>query len=100
MGDRRAGAVRLGRGGRQRGGARDDDESVQAIRHALDQGVNWVDTAAVYGFGHSEEIVGRALEGRRPGEDVYVFTKCGRSWYGRPEGVIENDLRPESIRHE
>ena len=76
----------------------DDDESVQAIRYALDRGVNWVDTAAVYGLGHSEEVVGRALQGleARP----YVFTKCGRSWYGRPDGEIENDLRPESIRHE
>ena len=78
----------------------DDDESVAAIRHAVERGVNWVDTAAVYGLGHSEEVVGRALEPYRTGEDVYVFTKCGRTWYGRPEGVIENDLRPESIRHE
>ena len=78
----------------------DDDESVAAVRHAVERGVNWVDTAAVYGLGHSEEVVGRALEPYRTGEDVYVFTKCGRSWYGRPDGVIENDLRPESIRHE
>ena len=78
----------------------DDDESAAAIRHAVEQGVNWIDTAAAYGLGHSEEIVARALEPYRAGEDVYVFTKCGRSWYGRPEGVIENDLRPESIRHE
>jgi aryl-alcohol dehydrogenase-like predicted oxidoreductase len=78
----------------------EDDESVAAVRHAVERGVNWVDTAAVYGLGHSEEVVGRALEPYRTGEDVYVFTKCGRSWYGRPQGVIENDLRPESIRHE
>jgi aryl-alcohol dehydrogenase-like predicted oxidoreductase len=78
----------------------DDDESVAAIRHAVELGVNWVDTAAVYGLGHSEEIVGRALEPYRIGEDVFVFTKCGRRWEGRPEGVIENDLRPESIREE
>jgi aryl-alcohol dehydrogenase-like predicted oxidoreductase len=78
-------------------GSVDDDESVQAIHHALDSGVNWIDTAAVYGFGHSEEVVGKAVAGR---DDVYVFSKCGRSWYGRPDGVIENDLRPESIRHE
>ncbi|HEU0335856.1 MAG TPA: aldo/keto reductase [Gaiellaceae bacterium] len=81
-------------------GPTDDDESVAAIRHAVERGVNWVDTAAVYGLGHSEEVVGRALEPYRVGEDVLVFTKCGRSWYGRPEGVIENDLRPESIRFE
>jgi aryl-alcohol dehydrogenase-like predicted oxidoreductase len=78
----------------------DDDDSVAAIRHAVELGVNWVDTAAVYGLGHSEEVVRRALEPYRPGEDVYVFTKCGRRWEGRPEEVIENDLRPESIREE
>ena len=81
-------------------GAVDDDESVQAIRRALELGVNWVDTAAVYGLGHSEEVVRRALEPYRPGEDVLVFTKCGRRWHGRPDGVIENDLRPSSIREE
>jgi aryl-alcohol dehydrogenase-like predicted oxidoreductase len=81
-------------------GPTDDDESVAAIRHAVERGVNWVDTAAVYGLGHSEEIVGRALEPLRTGEDVYVFTKCGRRWEGRPEGEIGNDLRPESIREE
>ena len=78
----------------------DDDESVTAIRHAIERGVNWVDTAAVYGLGHSEEVVGRALEPYAVGEDVHVFTKCGRSWYGRDDGEIVNDLRPESIRHE
>jgi aryl-alcohol dehydrogenase-like predicted oxidoreductase len=78
----------------------DDDESVAAIRRAVELGVSWVDTAAVYGLGHSEEVVGRAVEPYRVGEDVFVFTKCGRRWQGRPEGVIENDLRPESIREE
>ena len=81
-------------------GSVDDEDSVAAVRRAIELGVNWVDTAAVYGLGHSEEIVRRALEPFRPGEDVYVFTKCGRRWEGRPEGVIENDLRPESIREE
>jgi aryl-alcohol dehydrogenase-like predicted oxidoreductase len=78
----------------------DDDESVAAIRHAVDQGVNWVDTAAVYGLGHSEEVVGRALGPYHVGEEVFVFTKCGRTWHGRRPDVIENDLRPESIRRE
>jgi aryl-alcohol dehydrogenase-like predicted oxidoreductase len=81
-------------------GSVDDEDSVAAVRRAIELGVNWVDTAAVYGLGHSEEIVRRALEPYRPGEDVYLFTKCGRRWEGRPEGVIENDLRPESIREE
>ena len=66
----------------------------------MELGVNWVDTAAVYGLGHSEEVVGRALRSHRTGEEVFVFTKCGRRWEGRPEGVIGNDLRPESIREE
>jgi aryl-alcohol dehydrogenase-like predicted oxidoreductase len=81
-------------------GPTDDDESIAAIRHAIECGVNWVDTAAVYGLGHSEEVVGHALAPYRVGEEVFVLTKCGRSWYGRPEGEIENDLRPESIRFE
>jgi aryl-alcohol dehydrogenase-like predicted oxidoreductase len=79
----------------------DDDESVETIRHAVDSGVNWIDTAAVYGLGHSEEVVGRAIEPFDVGEDVLVFTKCGRSWYGSERGEeIVNDLRPESIRFE
>ena len=59
-------------------GAQDDADSVATIREALDLGVNWIDTAAVYGLGHSEEVVAKALDGvaNRP----YVFTKCGRVW--------------------
>jgi aryl-alcohol dehydrogenase-like predicted oxidoreductase len=59
-------------------GPQDDDESIGAIHAALDRGINWIDTAAVYGLGHSEEVVARALKGRsrRP----YVFTKCERVW--------------------
>ncbi len=59
-------------------GHQDDDDSISAIHHALDLGINWIDTAAVYGLGHSEEVVARALVGRpnRP----YVFTKCGLVW--------------------
>jgi aryl-alcohol dehydrogenase-like predicted oxidoreductase len=79
----------------------DDDESVEAIRHAVDRGINWIDTAAVYGLGHSEEIVGRAVDPFDVGEEVFVFTKCGRSWYAsRNDEEIVNDLRPESIRFE
>src|SRR6478672_11000463 len=76
----------------------DDEESVAAGRHAVQQGVNWIDTAAVYGLGHSEEVVARALEPFHAGEDAYIFTKSGRRW--RPNGAIENDLRPKSIREE
>ena len=75
----------------------DDDESVAAIRRAVEAGVSWIDTAPTYGDGHSEEVVGRALEPFRAGEDVLVFTKCGRPWRG---GEVFFDLRPESIRAE
>jgi aryl-alcohol dehydrogenase-like predicted oxidoreductase len=79
-------------------GPQDDDESIAALHRAFDSGVNWVDTAAVYGLGHSEEVVGQVL--RELGGEVLVFTKCGRSWYGQPDGEVRNDLRPESIRFE
>ena len=78
-------------------GAVDDDESVATIRRAVEAGVSWIDTAPTYGDGHSEEVVGRALEPFRAGEDVLVFTKCGRPWRG---GEVFFDLRPESIRAE
>jgi aryl-alcohol dehydrogenase-like predicted oxidoreductase len=77
-------------------GPQDDNESIEAIHTALDGGVNWIDTAAVYGLGHSEEVVARALEGRsnRP----YVFTKCERTWNEASE--IKAVLKAESIRKE
>jgi aryl-alcohol dehydrogenase-like predicted oxidoreductase len=77
-------------------GPQDDDESIEAIHTALDGGVNWIDTAAVYGLGHSEEVVARALEGRpnRP----YVFTKCERVWNEKRE--IQKSLKRDSIRRE
>src|SRR5215468_6800598 len=74
----------------------EDDASIAAIHAALDSGLNWIDTAAVYGLGHSEEVVARALEGisNRP----YVFTKCERAWNER--GEIKGSLKSESIRRE
>ena len=78
----------------------DDDESVSAIRHAVDSGINWIDTAAVYGLGHSEEVVGRGVTSFDVGTEVFVFTKCGRSWYASDGDKVVNDLRPESIRFE
>jgi aryl-alcohol dehydrogenase-like predicted oxidoreductase len=77
-------------------GAQDDQESVAAIRAALDAGVNWIDTAAVYGLGHSEEVVARALEGMH--DRPYVFTKCSRVW--NKDGSIGHSLKADSIRHE
>jgi len=58
-------------------GAQDDRDSVIAIRHAVERGINWIDTAAIYGLGHSEELVGRALAEMPEGDRPYVFTKCG-----------------------
>lgn len=77
-------------------GAQDDVESVAAIHRAIDLGINWIDTAAVYGLGHSEEIVAKALEGvtNRP----YVFTKCERAW--NADNQITPSLKAESIRRE
>jgi aryl-alcohol dehydrogenase-like predicted oxidoreductase len=75
-------------------GAQDDADSVAAIHEALDHGINWIDTAAVYGLGHSEEVVAKALAG--VGEKPYVFTKCGRVWDENRE--IGKSLR--SIRAE
>lgn len=59
-------------------GENDDQESIRTIHYALDHGINWVDTAAVYGFGHSEEVVGRALKDRR--SQAILSTKCGLHW--------------------
>jgi aryl-alcohol dehydrogenase-like predicted oxidoreductase len=72
------GAWAIGGGGWSGGwGPTDDDTSVAAIRHAVEQGVNWVDTAWVYGYGHSEEVVQRALSVYSDADRPYVFTKCG-----------------------
>ena len=91
------GSWAVGGGGYQFGwGPQDDEQSIAAIHHALDLGINWIDTAAVYGLGHAEEIVARALEGRA--ERPYIFTKCGRVWNDR--GEITGNLKARSIRHE
>jgi aryl-alcohol dehydrogenase-like predicted oxidoreductase len=74
-------------------GRQDDADSIRAIHAALDGGVNWIDTAPFYGWGHGEEVVGRALRGR---SDVLVFTKCGTR--KRDDGDSYMDLRPEVIR--
>jgi aryl-alcohol dehydrogenase-like predicted oxidoreductase len=77
-------------------GTQDDSDSIAAIHEALDAGVNWIDTAAVYGLGHSEEIVARALEG--VGNRPHVFTKCSMVWDARRK--IGHRLEGESIRRE
>ena len=91
------GAWAIGGGGYDRGwGPQDDDQSIATIRHALELGVNWIDTAAAYGFGHSEEIVGRAMES--VGDRPYVFTKC--SQLEGPGRRIVHSLKRDSILRE
>ncbi|MDY7227432.1 aldo/keto reductase [Hyalangium rubrum] len=77
-------------------GHQDDQQSIHSIHRALDLGINWIDTAAVYGLGHSEEVVASALQGRsnRP----YLFTKCSLVWDAK--GQVHNELSPDSIRRE
>ena len=96
------GAWALGGGGWAYGwGPQDDNESVLTIRHALEQGVNWIDTAAVYGLGHSEEVVGRLLRELPASERPMVFTKCGLVWdENNPKAEPRRVLEPESIRKE
>jgi aryl-alcohol dehydrogenase-like predicted oxidoreductase len=77
-------------------GHQEDQQSIAAIHAALDAGVNWIDTAAIYGLGHSEEVVGKAIAGRarRP----YVFTKCGLVW--NEQRQIGRSLKADSVRRE
>src|SRR6266403_6411014 len=74
-------------------GEQDDKASVAAIHRALELGVNWIDTAAVYGLGHSEEIVAFALK-TWPGPRPYVFTKCGQPW--DEQGYVHRSLATDS----
>ncbi len=94
------GAWAIGGGDWQGGWGRQDDlESVQAIHHAVDQGINWVDTAAAYGLGHAEEVVGRAVRALPESERPYVFTKCGLVWEAGGR-TVRNVLAPDSVRRE
>jgi len=96
------GAWAIGGGGWAFGwGPQDDAASLAAMRHAVERGINWIDTAAVYGLGHSEELVGRLLRELPPRERPLVFTKCGLVWDDRnPMKEARRVLEPESIRHE
>lgn len=92
------GAWAIGGGGWQFAwGSQDDNDSIAAIHRALELGVNWVDTAAVYGLGHSEEVVGRAVKSW-PGARPYIFTKCGLRWDDKGQAI--KVLRADSIREE
>lgn len=77
-------------------GPQDDDEAIASIREALDQGINWIDTAPAYGLGHSEELLGRAL--RQTKHKPYIATKCGILWNDKREKVVH--LKRDSIRRE
>ncbi len=91
------GAWAIGGGGWAFGwGAQDDQDSVEAIQRSLDLGVNWIDTAAIYGLGHSEEVVAKALKGRT--DRPYIFTKCSMIW--NEKGEISRSLKKNSIRQE
>jgi aryl-alcohol dehydrogenase-like predicted oxidoreductase len=91
------GAWAMGGGGwRFAWGPQDDNQSIAAIRKALDAGINWIDTAAVYGLGHSEQVVARALDGYSP--KPYIFSKCARSWTNERE--IFPCLKRDAVRQE
>lgn len=83
------------------GRALDDETSIAAIRRAIERGINWIDTAPIYGLGHSEEVVRRALAGMPQSERPYVFTKCGIVWEERDRTAPPRRLgAPASLRRE
>jgi len=96
------GSWAIGGGGWSFGwGPQDDADSLATMRHALDLGINWIDTAAVYGLGHSEEVVGRLLRKLPPAERPLIFTKCGLAWDEHdPMTPPRRVLQPDSIRRE
>jgi aryl-alcohol dehydrogenase-like predicted oxidoreductase len=96
------GAWAIGGGGWSFGwGPQDDSSSMAAMGHAVDRGVNWIDTAAAYGLGHSEEVVGRVLRSLPASDRPFVFTKCGLVWDDHnPMAQPLRVLKPSSIRAE
>ncbi|WP_446743982.1 aldo/keto reductase [Silvibacterium acidisoli] len=77
-------------------GAQDDDESVKTIERAIDSGINWIDTAAIYGLGHSEEVVAKALKNTK--QKPYIFTKCSMRWH--EDRSIYRSLKAASLQEE
>lgn len=81
-------------------GPQDDDQSITAIRHAIDSGINWIDTAPAYGLGHSEEVVATALRGLPEQDRPLVFTKAGLVWDEDPKAQPSRVGSPTSLRRE
>jgi len=93
------GAWAIGGGDWQFGwGEQDDNDSVAAIEHAVASGINWIDTAAVYGLGRSEEVVAKALKNIGSANRPYLFTKCSLVWNENRE--VSHNLKADSIRKE
>ncbi|GAB4522636.1 MAG: aldo/keto reductase [Anaerolineae bacterium] len=91
------GAWAMGGGGWEYAwGPQDDEDSIRTIRYAIESGMNWIDTAPVYGLGHSEEVVGRAIKGLA--QKPYIFTKCELVW--DDTGVITGSMKRDSLRKE
>ncbi len=95
------GSWAIGGGGWAYGwGPQDDTESVATMRHAIDLGINWIDTAAIYGLGHSEEVVGRLLRDVPQSQRPFIFTKCGMAFESDRMAEPQRTLKPDSIRRE
>ena len=95
------GSWAIGGGGWSYGwGPQDDAESIATMRHAIDSGINWIDTAAIYGLGHSEEVVGRLLRDIPQPQLPLIFTKCGMAFETDRMAEPQRTLKPDSIRRE
>src|ERR1700758_970516 len=95
------GSWAIGGGGCSYGwGPQDDAESIATMRHAIDSGINWIDTAAIYGLGHSEEVVGRLLREIPQSQHPLIFTKCGMAFETDRMAEPQRTLKPDSIRRE
>jgi len=95
------GSWAIGGGGWSYGwGPQDDAESIATMRHAIDSGINWIDTAAIYGLGHSEEVVGRLLRDIPQPQRPLIFTKCGMAFETDRMAEPQRTLKPDSVRRE